>query len=405
MLNQKTSYQQIRNTFVQSILCQFLPLLIIGWSKPWLDKLPKEIASIISLIAFILFFWGYLKCWIFAHQYAEYKGYPKYLGLLGILNIFGLSILFFLNNKNSADYSGSDDSLTNFSISAIFVSYLAIEALLIPVIFVVLICIGVEPKTIGNYLENKDFLAIYAIPVTIFLAWYFFREVKRSKVNLQQIIGSLKKINFKLPIGLAIVNYFFASGSSSMILYGLSFLVPKYVEGQINYRYATTPLGYAFFAVGALIFAPIMEELFFRGIIFQKIAVKKDMLKALLTSATLFTIVHFRSDVISLFAFGVILVILYLKTKQIIVPIVCHFFYNLIVIIRLLHWEFFSNVDRSTPETIAGFQQEFIDHLELEILFVVLSAPYLCYFIYKNFPRTHDIKRLPYFANQQTFRK
>ena len=184
-----------------------------------------------------------------------------------------------------------------------------------------------------------------------------------------------------------------------MILYCLSFIVPKYVEDQINKVYATTPWGYVCLAILVLFFAPIMEELFYRGAIFQKLAITRNPTQALIISALLFTVIHFRSDIISLFVIGVTFAILYLKTKQIIVPIISHLVYNLIYLIRSIYWQFFSNVDHSTATTITEFQQDFIDNLEWKILFFAISAPYLCYFIYKNFPRDYDPKRLPYFAN------
>ena len=400
----KIDIKQIRSSFIKSISCQFLPLLIIGWSKPLLESLPTEISSILSLAASILFIYGYIKCWILAYQYAKYKGYPDSFGWLGILNIFGLSILFFLRNKRSINSKFSNnDSFDDFSISAIFVSYLAIEILFFPVVILGLICIGnLEPKAVGKLLESKDFQVIYAIPVEMFFTWYFFREMSRAKVNFKQLIGSIKKINYKLPIKLAIANYFFADGTSSTILYGLSFIVPKYVENQINEVYATTPLGYSFLLVSVLVFAPIMEELFFRGIIFQKLAIIKDPTQALVISALIFTVLHFRFYVISLFVAGVTLAILYFKTKQIIVPIICHFLYNLMVAINLIYWQFFSNSDRVAQITIAKFQQDFMDNIELNILFVALSAPYLGYFIYKNLPRNYNISQMPYFANQKT---
>ena len=398
----KTHIQSIRNRFIKGISCQFLPLFIIGLSQPLLELLPKPINSIISLSAIIAFLWGYVDCWIVTHIYARYKGYPEYYGFLGLLNILGLSVLFFLKNKNSDRYYQFDRTpLENFSISAIFISYLAGEIVFMPIIIIGLIIIGnVEPKSMMDWLENKDFIAIIGIPINIFLAWYFLRELKRAKINLGQLVGSLKKIDLKLPIGLAIINYLFARSTSHMILYCLSFIVPKYVEGQINKVYATTPLGYACFAVLVLIFAPVIEELFFRGIIFQKLTITRNPSQALIISALLFTVAHFRSDIISLFVGGVTLTILYLNTKQIIVPIISHSVYNLIFIVRSIHWYFFSNVDHSVATTIAEYRQDFLDNLDWQILFVAVSAPFLCYFIYKNFPRNYKIERLPYFANQ-----
>ena len=89
-----------------------------------------------------------------------------------------------------------------------------------------------------------------------------------------------------------------------------------------------------------------------------------------------------------------------MKTKQLIVPIICHFFYNLMVVMRLLY-HLLSDFDHSATITIAAYQQKFIDNLEWKILFIALSAPYLIYFIYKNFPRNYNLKTLPYFVNQQ----
>lgn len=305
-----------------------------------------------------------------------------------------------MNNQLDDDCLFKKEQLKRFRISAIFISYLVIEIILIPLIFLGLIFIGnLDIKEIDSYLDNKNFLLFLGIPIQAVLAGYFFSEINRAKINLWQIVGSLRKIDFKLPIALAIASYFFASGTSTMILYGISFVIPEYVENQINLVYATTPWGYVCFAIAVLLFAPVMEELFFRGIILQKLAVKKNIVAASLWSALIFALIHFRIDIISLFIFGLTLAILYLKTKQIIVPVICHFFYNLIFTIRLIHWYFFSKIDHSKTIAIAEFRQDFIDNLEWEILFITLSLPYLCYFIYKNFPRHYDLKRLPYFVN------
>ena len=400
MSYQQRSLLEVRNTLLKGLSFEFLPLITVGFLEPVLENLPKAVTPTLSAIAIVLAGYGYLLCIKCACQYAGYKRYPVEFGLLGIFNIFGLSILFFLPNKSTVD--SEKEPLRKFSISAIFVSYVAVQVLITPAIILGLIFIGnVEPDAIGDYFDNEDFLNIISIPMAAILSWYFLYELNRSKVNLKQLLGSLTKIDLIPPIVLAIANYFFAIGTSSTILYCLSFIVPKYVKNQINEVYATTPTGYLFFAIGALIFAPIIEELFFRGIIFQKLAIEKGIDKALLRSAIAFAIVHFRSDIISLFVGAVVLTVLYFKTKQIIVPIICHFLYNFIVVARSFYEQFYSSTDSPGLETIAQFQQGFIDHLELNLLFVALSAPYLGYFIYKNFPRSSDIKKLPYFYNEQ----
>jgi uncharacterized protein len=143
-----------------------------------------------------------------------------------------------------------------------------------------------------------------------------------------------------------------------------------------------------------------MEEFIYRGIVLQKLAIEKNIIKGLMISAIAFALMHFRYDVIPLFIAGVIYALLYLKTKQLAIPVLCHFLYNLIVLVRNLHYQYFSGVDPSVKITVAEYQQQFLDNWELNILFIALSVPYLAYFIYKNFPRNYDIQKLPYFANQ-----
>lgn len=198
------------------------------------------------------------------------------------------------------------------------------------------------------------------------------------------------------------MEYFFAWGFNSTTLYFLSFILPNYVESQINKEYATTILGWISFSILAIIFAPIIEELFFRGIILQKLATQRNIQQGLLISAIIFAIIHFRYDIITLSWGGIILAILYLKTNQLIIPIIYHFVYNLMSVIGLFYYHFLAKSDNTNCINIANCQQNFIDNLGLVILFISLSAPYLIYFVYKNFPRNYNINKLPYFANKQS---
>ena len=405
MQNSETNIREIRNLTIKGIACQFLPLFILGLITPQLENLPGSEALIllIALLVLVLFGCGYGICADAADKYAAYKGYKNYLYIYSILNIFGLSLLFLLNNKNKLDTSDIDKHpLEKFSITHLLIGWFAIPLLFSPIFMLVALNIaGVEG--FEEYLKNENFSEITNIPVLIVYVWYFSKEFKRANLNPKLIMGSLKGIDFKLPIGLAIIKFLFAWGANYITMYGLSFIFPKYVENQMNHEYATSFIGWICFAIGALVFAPIMEELFYRGIIFQKLTITKNSTQAILISAIAFAVMHFRYDVVPLFITGILYVLLYLKTKQLIVPIISHFFYNLIVTAANLYEQLFSNTDSSIQTTIAEFQQHFSDRWELYVLLVAISLPYLCYFIYKNFPRNYDIEKLPYFANQKIF--
>lgn len=401
MSDSKVDFELIKQKITKGLICQFLPLFILGVIEPIISN--EVIVGLFSLFVLGIVVYGYIICWIASHEYAIYKGYPGYLGILvGILSIFGLAFLFLLKNKKLEVSTYSDNPFEEISISAIFISYVSIAILFIPLI---ILCIPLisngRIKVAWEYFENEDISTILNIPLEIIWCWYVFKEIERANLNLKKILGSFKKINYKLPVGLAIAEYFFAWGFNSTTLYFLSFILPNYVESQINKEHVTTLFGFIAYAIGAVIFAPIIEEFLFRGIILQKLTIKRNIIQGLLISAIFFMAVHFRYDIVSLFLGGIIFAILYLKTKQLVVPIMCHCMYNLIVITRLFHHQFISNFDHSTTITITAYQQKFIDNLEWKILFIALSAPYLIYFIYKNFPRNFDINKLPYFTNQQ----
>ena len=401
MSNSETDIKQIRNNIIKGVTCQFLPFLLIGLFESQIESTPliEALFSILGLIALILLGYGYLVCAEAAAQYAAYKGYRNIYYIYSISNIFGLSLLFLLRNKNLDEYHNTDKNpIERFSIASIFTSLIAIVLVTMPLYYIPgLITMGLE---FVEYAKNdRDFNAFTNFIIFALFIWYFFSEMKSVNLDRKTIFGSFKKLNWKLPIGLAIVEYFFAWGINAITLYGLSFLFPEYLNSLFNKEYPTTTIGFIFAAISSLIYAPIIEELFFRGLIFQKIAIKHNIFKAVLVSAIAFSVLHFRFDLIPLFISGIVAAILYFKTKTLATPIINHFSYNLIVISRRLYFQIFPATDNTQP-TVLEYQQYVREHFGIYALFLAISIPYLTYFIYKNFPRNRDIDKLPYFVNQ-----
>lgn len=403
MQEPEKNIKQIRSLTIKGIVWGYLPLFIIGLIIPWLETLPEAIEILISFTTLISFVYGYIVCGNAADKYAEYKGYKNFFYIYSILNIFGLSFLFLLNNKNKTNHDSSNKTpLENFSISAIVISWFAIPLLFIPLFMLIALWIAGVQGFEEYHQNNENFSEITDIPVLIVISWYFIKEFKKANLNYKHILGSWRRIDFKLPVGLAVIKFLFAWGANNITLYGLSFIIPEYVEHQINKQYATSVFGWICFAIGALIFAPILEELIFRAILFQKLVITKNIHKALIISGMAFAIMHFRYDVIPLFIAGLLYTILYLKTNKLIIPIISHFFYNSIVLSVNLYEQLVSNTESSAQTTIAEFQLQVSDRWELYILLLAISTPYLCYFIYKNYPRHYNVDKLPYFVNQKT---
>lgn len=219
----------------------------------------------------------------------------------------------------------------------------------------------------------------------------------RLRINFQRLVGRLPS-NFPwLPtVGIVIAILLFSLGSGQLFFYTLSFSNPLLVESLLKQK--TFLYGSETFApllhnlltiIAVLLVAPITEELLFRGILLHRWTVKWGVTPALLISSLLFGVLH--ANIIGLSVFGVMMGLLYIKTRTLVVPMICHFLNNL----TALGLEF----------TSQGFgNKEPVDILEqlhsnwwVGIVYMTLSAPWLITFMYKNWPK--QPLSVPYFTN------
>ena len=89
-------------------------------------------------------------------------------------------------------------------------------------------------------------------------------------------------------------------------------------------------------AIGAIIFAPIMEELVFRGVLFNRLKIRTGIIPAMIISSFIFAIGHEYGGITSAFIFGICMCTLYLKTDNILVPMGVHFTNNVVATILSL---------------------------------------------------------------------
>lgn len=101
-----------------------------------------------------------------------------------------------------------------------------------------------------------------------------------------------------------------------------SFLIPTKSIG--------TGLMGIFSLISVVLISPIAEELIFRGIFLNKLRLIVPTIFAILISALLFASLHGFGSIISAFVFGIFMALLYLKTDNILVPILTHVLNNLI---------------------------------------------------------------------------
>jgi len=126
--------------------------------------------------------------------------------------------------------------------------------------------------------------------------------------------------------------------------FGTKWQIPDYS----NYHLSTFQ---CYRAVSALVFAPILEEIFFRYYIFGGLLKRYKFSTALLTSSILFALVHIDSasslrNVAPAFIFGAISCLVYFTTKKIINSIILHFFANAIWFITVVYSKGYSELTK-----------------------------------------------------------
>lgn len=88
-----------------------------------------------------------------------------------------------------------------------------------------------------------------------------------------------------------------------------------------------------YFLLKTLILMPILEEIFYRGLIFNELKKHFSIIWSILISSLFFTIGHMDIEqFFSLFLSGIILGIIYYRSENILSPILLHFFVNVSVL-------------------------------------------------------------------------
>ena len=88
------------------------------------------------------------------------------------------------------------------------------------------------------------------------------------------------------------------------------------------------PTAFLFSAITSIFLAPVIEELIFRGVLFNRMKIRIGIVPAMLLSSLLFAVGHDFGGIMSAFLFGLCMCILYLKTDNILIPMAVHFINN-----------------------------------------------------------------------------
>ena len=160
------------------------------------------------------------------------------------------------------------------------------------------------------------FYAIYLVAnFNISMEWMYvaiiaYVLIKSRKYRAE---SNFKKIKFKYVFLIVIVNVFFSYGMLYLANLGNVLIWKNIAIGSL---------------IGTILISPIAEEIIFRGIILNRLKLVISAPIAILISSLCFGILHSYGSIISAFVFGLCMCILYIKTNNILIPILAHIMNN-----------------------------------------------------------------------------
>lgn len=174
--------------------------------------------------------------------------------------------------------------------------------------------------------RNKVFIICTQVVSIIILLLYLgisITDIKKSYIDFKE------KLDIKEIIG-RYINSIMLSSGTTLLLISIAMLTYKPYENILLTSSSDTIYtgNIIIMIVSVVIIGPILEEIIFRKVLFINISKKYNYKIGILISSILFGIGH--SIYTSIFAslFGVVLCILYIKYKNILIPIFLHVINN-----------------------------------------------------------------------------
>lgn len=158
-----------------------------------------------------------------------------------------------------------------------------------------------------------------------------------TKINVAKVFSRVPTAGELRAILIVDLFLFCLATALVTLIFGpLSIVQPAFVSWWLDWMY--TPVVYLttegalpilpnlLSALSLIVFAPVLEEILFRGFLLHRLAKRWGLWGGILTSSALFGAAH--PDTLGAAIFGIGMALLYLRTQSLVVPITAHAIYN-----------------------------------------------------------------------------
>lgn len=201
-------------------------------------------------------------------------------------------------------------------------------ALCIIILFYLLF--GLVPQLFGYKLSEIYVQTAFAVSSFVYVPYALYLS-KKWNINFKKQFKILSKWHNVLYLFAFIIVAYIAT----LVIIDSIEDIFELAKGRINKIFIKIPS--SFNTVGiiktlrSVIIAPVSEELFFRGLIMIYLLRKFTVLKSLIISSLLFSLIHLRfDDFFLLFFWGIVFGLVFYKTGSLLMSMVAHSVSNLI---------------------------------------------------------------------------
>lgn len=185
--------------------------------------------------------------------------------------------------------------------------------------------------------EDLEWILVSVAIYGIVPAWFFTYQFRLQGVTLstfaftqgiERWIGAV--------IGLIVGSIAFSLGFLWLQLNVFGSIAPGWAAYLLEpVPLPASPLYLAITVAIMILLEPIAEEFIFRGVLLKRMALKTSRWGGVFISSLLFGLMH--DDILGAFLFGIIAALLYLKTQNLLAPIILHIAYNTFYVLTLAH--------------------------------------------------------------------
>lgn len=241
--------------------------------------------------------------------------------------------------------------------------------------------------------ENVDPMAgelIVQFLALLPICWFIW-QVMNQNLGFSYFFNlRIKPFDWKEYLLLIVLIIVVSIGLEALFTFLLSWVVPDYVTHALAEPILVTgaPFSVHFLTlILAIVIGPLMEEIVFRGLIFQRLSIKYGMKVGVLGSSLIFGLLHAEAW-LGAAVFGAMMCLLFYHTKNLLVPLVVHMLNNTVAVL----------LDGTLREgDVISLEQ--YQSTGLYFLMGLLALPAIV-IVFRRYWKTH-IEDLPYLYNAQ----